>query len=97
LDLVAKICKGLADLVTVAKFATTIHADIFVGARGRVVRQPLVEPIDWGSFGSKSPTKDTATEMVGEQDIACLAVEPDQVVELRGGFAFLDHKGEVDG
>jgi hypothetical protein len=85
------------DVPTLAEFATSIHAHVFVGALRRIARQPTVDPIDWWRFCCESSSKNSATEMVGEKDVAGFAVEANKIVVSFGVAALLNHESEVDG
>jgi hypothetical protein len=97
LDLITEISESGADFVALAEFTATIHTNIFVGAGGRIVGEPLVEPVHRGGLGSEGTTKDATTEVVSDENVTGFAIEADQVVESSGSFAPLDHESEIDG
>ena len=81
---------------TPSELATTIHANIFVGAIGSVVGQPIVEPLHGRSFGGKSTTVEATAEIVCDESITGLAVDTDQTVLTLGIAAPLHHEAEID-
>ena len=58
--------------------------------------KPAVDPVDRWGLCCESAAEDSATEMVGEKNIACLAVEADKVVMAGGVATLLDHETKVD-
>ena len=93
---VSKVGECLMDVPALAEFASVVHAHVLVSALRRVARQPAVDPIDWWRFRDKSSSKNPATEMVGEKDVAGFAVEANEVVVPCGMAALLNHEPEVD-
>jgi hypothetical protein len=84
------------DVPAFAKFASSVHAHVLVGALRRVARQPAVDPIDWWRFRCESSSENPATEMVGEKDVACFAVEANEVVVSFGIAALFNHEPKVN-
>ena len=58
--------------------------------------KPAVDPVDRWGLCCESAAEDSATEVVGEKNVACLAVEADKVVMSGGVTALLDHEPKVD-
>jgi hypothetical protein len=57
LYLVSEIVEGFVNLTAFAELTATIHPYIFVGARRGVTHQSLIQPINWGCFGSEGTTE----------------------------------------
>jgi hypothetical protein len=81
LGLIAEISESIKDFAAASKLSTTIHPNIFSVTSGCIVGEPLIQPIHRRGFGGECATDQPATEMVSNQDVACLAVVTDQVVE----------------
>ena len=97
LDLISKIGESVANLVTFTEFTTTIHAYIFVGASsGGIVSEPTVKPIDRRSFGSERASENTATVVISDEDVTCLTIEANEIIETFGVAAPLDHERKID-
>jgi hypothetical protein len=62
------------DVPTLAEFAASIHAHVFVGALRRIARQPTVDPIDWWRLCGECSSENPATEVVSKEDVASLAI-----------------------
>ena len=96
LGLIAKVGESIKDFAAAPKFSTTIHPNIFFVTSGCIVGEPLIQPIHRRGFSGECATDQSATEMVGDQNVACLAVVTDQVVETLGIGALLHHESEID-
>ena len=96
LDGVPELLKNLADIVTTTEFATAIHPNILVRARGRVVGKPIVQPIDRRCFGSESTSCNAAAEMISDQAITGLAVKADKGVAAAAILTGLDDETKVN-
>ncbi len=79
------------------ELSSAVHANILVGALWGVTGKPAVDPVDRWGLGCEGAAEDSPTEMVGEEDIACLAVEADKIVVSGRIATLLKHEIEVDG
>jgi hypothetical protein len=79
------------------EFSSAVHANILVGVLWGVTGKPTVDPVDRWGLGCEGAAEDSATEMVGEEDIAGFAVETDKIVVSGRIATLLDHETEVDG
>jgi hypothetical protein len=96
LGLVTKVGESIKDLAAAPTFPTTVHPDIFPGAGGCIIGEPLIQPIHRRGFDGERATDQSTTEMVGDQNVTCFAVMADQAVETLGVGALLHHESEID-
>jgi hypothetical protein len=85
------------DISALPDFSSTVHANVRVGALWGVTGKPAVDPVDRSGLGCEGAAEDSATEMVGEEDVACFAVETDKIVVSGRIATLLNHETEVDG
>jgi hypothetical protein len=79
------------------EFSSAVHANILVGVLWGVTGKPTVDPVDRWGLGCEGAAEDSATEMVGEEDVACFAVEADKIVVSGRIATLLNHETEVNG
>ena len=96
LGLITKVGESIKDFATAPEFSTTIHPNVLSVTCGCIVGEPLIQPIHRRGFGGECATNQSATEMVGDQNVAGFAVVTDQVIETLGVGALLDHESEID-
>jgi hypothetical protein len=88
--------EGSEDFGAVAKFATLVHDDVFVGDVRCIASEPAIEPFYRGLLGSASGTLDLATVVVGDGDIAGFAIEASVLFETLGVLGGLDDETEIN-
>jgi hypothetical protein len=73
-DVVAGAAEEVEDGGAARKFAALVETYIFVGALWGAKCQPLVQPFHWWGFSTEGLAVKCATKVIGDKDVASLAV-----------------------
>ena len=68
------------DVAALSELTTSVHTEVLVGTLWRVSGEPAVNLINGRCLHCKGAAKNPATEVIGQEDIARLAVEANKSV-----------------